>query len=603
MAKVKYKGKWGFIDETGREVIPPVYKMVQDFSEGMGSFDGKGVEKNDEVSNKLQSMRGYTRGYINKNGKEVIPSSCGPASSGFSGGLARVERPGNKWGYLDATGKEVVPVKYDAISLFQDGLAAVKFGNKWGFVDTSGNEAIAVQYDAFAEFDGELVIASIDGKWGFIDRTGKEVIAIKYDDVIPFSEGLAAVCLNQQWGYVDMKGQEVVAPKYSIPALNNILVKLFIKTTSRDLIANAAKDDAQRAAFKAKNFASFSNGMAAVYNGSKWGFINAEGQEVVELKYDEVRLFSDDIAAVKSGGLWGFVDRSGNEVIATKYNEVKDFSEGLAGIKLNNQWGFTDKTGKEVIPFKYNEVLDFSEGLAGVGLNRFWGFIDKEGKEVVALKYAQVCDFSEGVAAVGLDKRWGFIDRQGFEITPLIYVKPFGSGRLYEGKCSDGLIPVCKGNLIGFINKKGEQVIPYQYTYASNFSNGYAVVGIAPSSVIPKSIYYTGNASEGFGLGLIDKDGNVVVPPTNSAVGNLNVVFTIVHAIFNAEINIEKKNNQMDVSTVFSTLTTPYISIADGKVCNGSTYIPLEVAKYTPKRSGKKWGFVDKNGNPLEIHP
>ena len=65
-------------------------------------------------------------GYIDKTGKEVVPCQYDNAL-GFSDGLAVVEK-GGKCGYIDKTGKEVIPCKYDVESDFSDGLAAVGKG-------------------------------------------------------------------------------------------------------------------------------------------------------------------------------------------------------------------------------------------------------------------------------------------------------------------------------------------------------------------------------------------------------------------------------------------------------------------------------------------
>ena len=50
-------------------------------------------------------------GYIDKTGREVIPCKYDDASS-FSEGLAKVKKSG-KYGFIDKTGREVVPFIYD----------------------------------------------------------------------------------------------------------------------------------------------------------------------------------------------------------------------------------------------------------------------------------------------------------------------------------------------------------------------------------------------------------------------------------------------------------------------------------------------------------
>ncbi|MBF7066875.1 WG repeat-containing protein [Campylobacter volucris] len=110
---------------------------------------------------------------------------------------------------------------------------------------------------------------------------------------------------------------------------------------------------------------------------------------------------------------YGFIDKQGNFIIEAKYEKVWDFNEGLAIVKLNEKYGFIDKQGNLVIEAKYDIVNDFSEGLAGVELNGKCGFIDKQGNLIIKAKYEEVWDFNEGLAMVVFDEEYGFIDKQG----------------------------------------------------------------------------------------------------------------------------------------------------------------------------------------------
>ena len=104
LAKVRlgdYKtGKYGFIDTTGKEVVPPKYDRADSFSEGLALV-------------KLN----YQYGFIDTTGKEVVPPKYDYAEN-FSDGLALVTLNDNgKWGFIDTTGKEVVPpTKYVSIA-------------------------------------------------------------------------------------------------------------------------------------------------------------------------------------------------------------------------------------------------------------------------------------------------------------------------------------------------------------------------------------------------------------------------------------------------------------------------------------------------------
>ncbi len=332
---VNSKDWYGYVDETGKEIIPFKYDYVKDFSDGLAKVE---CNYNDF-------------GYIDETGKEVIPCPCKyDKGRDFSEGLAPVEG-GNDWGYIDKTGKEIIPLKYTAAGDFSEGLAGVRnFDREWGFIDKTGKEIIPHKYDDASDFSEGLAPVKFNGKWGFIDKTGKEIIPYKYDEVrfpygeVPgFLEGLSPVKLNEKWGCIDKTGKIIIPIRYE-----------YIER--------------------------FSEGLVAVKLNGKYGFVDMNGKEIIPFKYDNAHGFSEGLVSVELNGKWGFVDRTGREVIPFKYNYAANFTEGLAQVSNFKYSGFVDKTGKVVIPLKYEEVEDFTDGLAWVTLNNKKYCIDKSGE-------------------------------------------------------------------------------------------------------------------------------------------------------------------------------------------------------------------------------
>ena len=91
LACVKLNGKYGFVDKSGKEIIPVKYDSAWSFSEGLARV---GLDK---------------CGFIDKMGVEIIPFKYDVAES-FIEGLARVKLNG-KYGYIDKTDKEILPLE------------------------------------------------------------------------------------------------------------------------------------------------------------------------------------------------------------------------------------------------------------------------------------------------------------------------------------------------------------------------------------------------------------------------------------------------------------------------------------------------------------
>ncbi len=153
------ENKCGLMDSVGRIVVPCEYDML------VGSFNEFGLAK---VYKKGRI------GYVDKSGKEVI--KCIYQSVGyFKEGLLNA-RYNEKYGYIDTKGKTVIPFKYDIGIWFEEGLARVAkkegFEVYFGFIDKEGNEVIPLIYSKAKDFKNGIAEVMLDGKWIKIDKKG-----------------------------------------------------------------------------------------------------------------------------------------------------------------------------------------------------------------------------------------------------------------------------------------------------------------------------------------------------------------------------------------------------------------------------------------------
>jgi hypothetical protein len=110
-------------------------------------------------------------GYIDKTGKVILPPQYETASS-FSEGAAIVKLK-DKYGFVGTKGKLIIEAKYDSAYNFSDGLAAVKAGKKWGYIDMKGSVVIKPQFDSASCFHNGLVAVSLGESLLYIDKKGK----------------------------------------------------------------------------------------------------------------------------------------------------------------------------------------------------------------------------------------------------------------------------------------------------------------------------------------------------------------------------------------------------------------------------------------------
>lgn len=243
----------------------------------------------------------------------------------------------------------------------------------------------------------------------------------------------------------------------------------------------------------------FREGLAAVRVGGKFGFIDAKGQMVIQPQYGYVSPFSDGIASVLSSGGYGFINKNGKIVIEPQYSKISNFHDGLAAVedisKLSDYLTFINTKGEVVIQLEADSsvltnysLYYFREGLARVTLNGIdYGYIDKSGQMVIQPKYQFAENFSDGLAAVDNGRNWGYIDKNGQMVIP----PEFDSADPF----SEGLAAIELNNKYGYIDSTGKIVIQPQYDLAFDFRGGLAVVGIDGK------------------YGVIDKSGQLIIQP------------------------------------------------------------------------------------------
>ena len=313
--------KCGFIDTQGREVIDPQYDEVKDFSDGLAW-----VEQGGQV------------GFIDKTGKMVIPfSDKYEYGYAFHDGLISFKSD-EESGFMDKTGQIafLMPQGVSATEYFGNGLVRKYENGKCGLIDMKGNIILPAQYDLIGGFSDDLALVKQGDLYGYIDKTGKEVIPPQYILADNFQYGRANVkkTITEPSMYIDKTGKELPL-NHQIEISADMPLKSFRKYRGRhehDLWG--FEDINGKEVIPAQYIAveGFSEGLAAVLPDNS-----------------TVRTALGDI--IKDGTGFGYIDKTGNMVIAPQFSKAEPFKNGLARVQKHGREFFIDKQGKTVIRF------------------------------------------------------------------------------------------------------------------------------------------------------------------------------------------------------------------------------------------------------------
>ena len=303
--------------------------------------------------------------------------------------------------------------------------------------------------------------------WPMLRSGDFDLMPVQFDYASDFSQGLALVGIGKRdvrkFGFIDLSGQAAIPIEYDNAELTK---EGLLKVMRKEGIAE------------------------------QWGYLSRDGEVAVPLEYGQLMKPAEGFIAAAKGtwtegetamsspkfkGKYGFLDYEGNVLIPFDFVDAHSFQNGVAAVAVEGKyypkWGFIDTCGKTVVPFRYYEVRNFREGLALVGRvidgEVRYGFISPDGEEVIAAQYASAREFRDGYALVSEFSKGDFapfylIDRAGNRRLPYALYDVNDSGRYGHMTAA---VPDSTGLLrYGLIDKRGRQIIPFQYDRITIFS-------------------------------------------------------------------------------------------------------------------------------------
>jgi WG containing repeat len=188
-----------------------------------------------------------------------------------------------------------------------------------------------------------------------------------------------------------------------------------------------------------------------------WGFAR-RGEPVIEARYRSVQPFQQERAVVELDGAFGFVDADGQEVVPPAYDALNSYADGYARARIGELYTFLDAEGQEFSHYFYN-AYDFAEGYAPVLDRRGWFYISGPDTGIPDRPrlFQEAYPFRDGLARVRKNDAYSFITPAYLADTTRTDFAPFGR---YE-QASDFENGRAKVRLNGrsfFINEQGETV-------------------------------------------------------------------------------------------------------------------------------------------------
>ena len=297
-------------------------------------------------------------------------------------------------------------------------------------------------YDSTEEKIKEFKIANImpyfkDGKWGYSNKKGEVVIPCQYESCGFFSDGMAWVGKDMKFGYIDTTGVLIIMPEY-------------------DGVQN------------------FFNGLAITQKLKYKGIIDKKNNIKIPFKYEDLFIANDGFIHAKQNQQWGMITLDGKQLINPIYDNDFEFENNLAVVRRANKYGVINRAGIEVIVCKYDGLTSTNKGDFIVLVrksyeNRYYGVVDSTDKIKIPIVYKNIEKAVNNFFIVENDNGAALLNAMNDTIVD------FKSKKIIPGN-TNLLAVSTKNDYWGYINLKGDTIIPFLYSDANAFINNFAIV-------------------------------------------------------------------------------------------------------------------------------
>ncbi len=266
----------------------------------------------------------------------------------FNFGLALASKNG-KWGFIDKSGNEVIPFIYEYLSDFgPEGLAAacreINGVKKYAFIDIKGNVTGDKYFEKARGFVQGYAAVCVDGLWGFVDKNIEYHVEPRFSELSDYdANGYAEGSNVFTRTFIDIEGNYVEAP---LSADGSVYFENDLTGLTNRYGTKLSEPIYERVSVRN------ANGKPVAYHIRKNGKTGIAdiltGEIILEPIYDGVSGYftENGMLPVSIDGEWGYVNRDGETLIDFKYSFANTFSEGFATVKVGKKWGYINEKGE-----------------------------------------------------------------------------------------------------------------------------------------------------------------------------------------------------------------------------------------------------------------
>lgn len=328
---VEKSGKFGLINFDGEKILDTNFDNIYTLKGTKNSLitekDGKkglvnhiGLEVVENKYDEIKSLGEDTKLYIvkvdNKYGIEGILECKYQDIKSINSTDIYVVKENGKLKVIDKDEKIVFSEKFDNIETIKDDIIVYKYNNKYCAYDLENSKKLSKTYKTLKYTANDLFISRTNNSYGIIDINGKTKIKQEYANINYYEE----INIYELEG----KNEDL-----------NIILNGELKEIAKGIVNEVNHDKSYIKVWTEEGYKYYNlngenitskdiltgNNLFLSKQNDKYGFVDKDGNVVVEYIYDDAREQNEfGYVSVKKDGLWGSLNKAGQVLVDTKYN-------------------------------------------------------------------------------------------------------------------------------------------------------------------------------------------------------------------------------------------------------------------------------------------
>ena len=292
-------------------------------------------------------------GLLNQYGKEMLPPQYDDIK--ILDSLLFAVLDANDWMVVNVGGKVILKNGYEQVNLWCGKYISFRKDKKWGIANVDGKIIASPKFDEILFLKNQFFQTKLGNKFGLLTVDGKEILSNESDEIQVYNSQLLFFQKNKKWGAVNAKGQQVIRPSFqSFFRLSDNFIKL-ISNARIFLYAIAQEKIITKGQYE--TYYAFSNNYVLCKKNRKLGLLNASGNKLLEVQYDEIQYFCENQFRVNRDGKWGVVSFNDEIIIPLIYEFIRPLQYKMCVVKNGGRLGIVNAKGKEQVASKFNRIF------------------------------------------------------------------------------------------------------------------------------------------------------------------------------------------------------------------------------------------------------